>query len=112
EGTGSRPRVPDVPSDESEEDLSWNSSDDEDVGEQTKGRDESEDDDNNEEDQGLRIGEEERMQEEEDTKELYRDVDINQGRGLQVSQQTEDSHVILTPTQSDAQQESSSTSSF
>nr|GFB14818.1 hypothetical protein [Tanacetum cinerariifolium]GFB14856.1 hypothetical protein [Tanacetum cinerariifolium] len=30
----------------------------------------------------------------------------------QVSQETEDSHVILTPTQSDAQQESSSTSSF
>nr|GEZ78592.1 hypothetical protein [Tanacetum cinerariifolium] len=44
-----------------------------------------EDDDNNEEDQGLRIGEEERMQEEEDAEELYRDVDINQGRGLQVS---------------------------
>nr|GFC71387.1 hypothetical protein [Tanacetum cinerariifolium] len=70
-----------------------------------------EDDDNNEEDQGLRIGEEERMQEEEDA-ELYHDVDINQGRGLQVSQETEDSYVILTPTQSDAQQESSSTSSF
>nr|GEX86657.1 reverse transcriptase domain-containing protein [Tanacetum cinerariifolium] len=34
------------------------------------------------------------------------------GRGLQVSQETEDSHVILTLTQSDAQQESSSTSSF
>nr|GFA50712.1 hypothetical protein [Tanacetum cinerariifolium] len=44
--------------------------------------------------------------------ELYRDVDINQGQGLQVSQETEDSHVILTPTESDAQQESSSTSSF
>nr|GFC53194.1 hypothetical protein [Tanacetum cinerariifolium] len=72
----------------------------------------NEDDDNNEEDQGLRIGEEERMQEDEGTDELYRDVDINQGRGLQVSQETEDSHVILTPTQSDAQQENSSTSSF
>nr|GFB03865.1 hypothetical protein [Tanacetum cinerariifolium] len=74
--------------------------------------DESEDDGNNEEDQGLRIGEEERMNGEEEADELYRDVDINQGRGLQVSQETEDSHVILTPTQSDAQQESSSTSSF
>nr|GEX51810.1 Gag-Pol polyprotein [Tanacetum cinerariifolium] len=176
-GTGSRPGVLDVPSDDSEEELSWNSFDDEDVDEQTKGREESEgdktdesdddddeeettkigekevaesnegddeatesdresedketreheeesfdpiprtpkddeDDDNNEEDQGLRIGEEERMQEEEDVEELYRDVDINQGRGLQVSQETEDTHVILTPTQSDAQQESSSTSSF
>nr|GFB28224.1 hypothetical protein [Tanacetum cinerariifolium] len=73
---------------------------------------ESEDDENNEEDQGLRIGEEERMQEEDEADELYHDVDINQGWGLQVSQETEDSHVILTPTQSDAQQESSSTSSF
>nr|GFC55065.1 hypothetical protein [Tanacetum cinerariifolium] len=61
---------------------------------------------------GLRIGEEERMQEKEEADELYRDVDINQGRGLQVSQETKDSHVILTLTQSDAQQESSSTSSF
>nr|GEZ27722.1 hypothetical protein [Tanacetum cinerariifolium] len=190
-GTGSKPGVSDVPSDDSEEELSWNSSDDEDVDEQTKGRDESggdktdesddddddqdeakkvnddddneeevpkideqetteseegdneatksdresedeetreqeeesvdliprtpkdnEDDDNNEEDQGLRIGEEDRMKEEEEADELYRDVVINQGRGLQVSQETEDSHVILTPTQSDAQQESSSTSSF
>nr|GFA62327.1 hypothetical protein [Tanacetum cinerariifolium] len=171
EGTGSKPGVPDVPSDDSEEELSWNSSNDEDVDEQTKGRDESEgdktnesdddddqeeeakkvtddddneeevpkidehettesdegdneatesdresedeetreqdeesfdliprtpedneDDDNNEEDQGLRIGEEERMQEEEEADELYRDVDINQGRDLQVSQETEDSH--------------------
>nr|GFC54785.1 hypothetical protein [Tanacetum cinerariifolium] len=70
------------------------------------------DDDNNEEDQGLRICEEERMQEEEEADELYRDVYINQGRGLQVSQETEESHVILTLTHSDAQQESSSTSSF
>nr|GFB13343.1 hypothetical protein [Tanacetum cinerariifolium] len=155
EGTGSRPGVPDVPFDDSEEELSWNSSNDEDVDEKTKGREESEGDktdesdddndnddeeettkigkqevaesgegddeatesdmengDNNEEDQGLRIGKEERIREEEDAEELYRDVDINQGRGLQVSQETEDTHVILTPTQFDAQQESSSTSSF
>nr|GFC55344.1 hypothetical protein [Tanacetum cinerariifolium] len=31
EGTGSKPGVPDVPSDDSEEEISWNSSDDEDV---------------------------------------------------------------------------------
>nr|GFC86188.1 hypothetical protein [Tanacetum cinerariifolium] len=71
-----------------------------------------EDDGNGEEDQGLRISEEERMHEEEEAHELYRDVDINQGRGLQVSQDIEDSHVTLTPTHSDGQQESSSTSSF
>nr|GFC25834.1 hypothetical protein [Tanacetum cinerariifolium] len=40
EGTGSRPGVPDVPSDDSEEKLLWNSFDDEDVDEQTKGREE------------------------------------------------------------------------
>nr|GFC60035.1 hypothetical protein [Tanacetum cinerariifolium] len=52
------------------------------------------------------------MHEEEEADELYRDVDINQGRGLQVSQDIEDSHVTLTLTHSDGQQESSSTSSF
>nr|GFC11479.1 hypothetical protein [Tanacetum cinerariifolium] len=72
----------------------------------------SEDDGNGEEDQGLRISEEEMMHEEEEADELYRDVDINQGRGLQVSQDIKDSHVILTPVHFDGQQESSSMSSF
>nr|GEX73484.1 hypothetical protein [Tanacetum cinerariifolium] len=158
EGTGSKPGVPDVPSDDSEEELSWNSSDDEDVDEQAKGRDESEgektdesddneekdndgdeedegddgkegngdddedddgeegddddadqevirdddkDDDeegggNGEEDLGLNISEEERHIEEEEEDELYRDININQGRGLQASLEVEDSHVTLT----------------
>nr|GEW96982.1 hypothetical protein [Tanacetum cinerariifolium] len=159
EGTSSKPGVPDVPSDESEEEISWNSFDDEDVNDQDKGRhddegeknDESdadddddqddaekddaddddddeeeiakldeqedtesddEDDGNGEEDQGLRIREEERIQEEEEADELYRDVDINQGRGLQVSQHIEDSHETLTLVYPDGQQESSSVSSF
>nr|GFA69967.1 hypothetical protein [Tanacetum cinerariifolium] len=59
-----------------------------------------------------RISEEERMHEEEEADELYRDVDINQGMGLQVSHDIDDSHVTLTPVHSDGQQESSSTSSF
>nr|GFA45672.1 hypothetical protein [Tanacetum cinerariifolium] len=71
-----------------------------------------EDDGNGDEDQGLRISEEEKIQEEEEADELYRNVDINQGRGLQVSQDIEDSHVTLTPVQPDGQQESSSVSSF
>nr|GFD00570.1 hypothetical protein [Tanacetum cinerariifolium] len=33
-GTGSKPEVPDVPSDDSEEELSWKSSEDEEVGSQ------------------------------------------------------------------------------
>nr|GFD63570.1 hypothetical protein [Tanacetum cinerariifolium] len=38
EGTGSKPRVPDVPSDDSQEELSWKSSDDEDVGSHEEGK--------------------------------------------------------------------------
>nr|GEX16221.1 hypothetical protein [Tanacetum cinerariifolium] len=166
-GTGSRPGVPDVPSDDSEEGFSWNSSDDEDVDEQTKGREESkgdktdesddgsddgndddndetvkagsnsdkDDDDNDdeeeiaknddedtesgsedegsdEEDQELRLSKEARIQEEEEADELYRDVNINHGRGLQVTQNIEDSHVTLTLVHHDGSQESSSVSSF
>nr|GEY87560.1 hypothetical protein [Tanacetum cinerariifolium] len=197
EGTGSRPGVPDVPSDDSEEELSWNSSDDEEGDEQTKGREEREgdktdesddrsddddetvkagserdkdDDDNDdeediaknddedkesgkggdevsesegesdeeetrqeeeesfdpiprtpkgsedegsdEEDQELRLSEEARIQKEEEADELYRDININQGRGLQLTQNIEDSHVTLTPIHPDGPQESSSVSSF
>nr|GEZ74018.1 copia protein [Tanacetum cinerariifolium] len=46
EGTSSKPRVPDVPTDESEEELFWNSTDDE--GDDNEGKD----DDGNEEDEG------------------------------------------------------------
>nr|GFB98033.1 hypothetical protein [Tanacetum cinerariifolium] len=181
EGTGSIPGVPDVPSDDSEEELSWNSFDDEEGDEQTKGREESEgdktdksndrsdddnddeeepaknddedtesgkggvevsksegesdeeetrqgeeesfdliprthegskDESNDEEDQELRLSEEARIQEEEEAAELYRDVNINQGRGLQVTQNIEDSHVTVTLVQPDGPQESSSVSSF
>nr|GEU32394.1 hypothetical protein [Tanacetum cinerariifolium] len=71
--------------------------------------DEEEDDGNGEEDLGLNIGEEERHIEEEDR--LYKDVNINQGRGLQASLEVEDSHMTLTPVNPDGQQQSSSVSS-
>nr|GFC53020.1 hypothetical protein [Tanacetum cinerariifolium] len=54
---------------------------------------ESEDESNDEEEQDLRLSEEARIQDEEDADELYRDVNINQGRGLQVTQNVEDTHV-------------------
>nr|GFC50624.1 hypothetical protein [Tanacetum cinerariifolium] len=160
EGTGSRPGVSDVPSDDSEEELSWNSFDDEDVDEQTKAgseRDEddddnddeeeiaknddedkesgkggdevseseaesdeeetrqeeeesfdpipktpegSEDEGSNEEDQELRLSEEARIQEEEEADELYRDVNINQGRGVESIFTTASSPIVSlqTPT--------------
>nr|GEY53758.1 hypothetical protein [Tanacetum cinerariifolium] len=72
----------------------------------------SEDEGNDEEDQDLRLSEEARIQEEEEADELYRDVDINQGRGLQVTQNIEDSHVTPTLVHPDGLQESSSVSSF
>nr|GFD17438.1 hypothetical protein [Tanacetum cinerariifolium] len=45
EGTGSKPGVLDVPSDDSEDILSWNSSDDEDVGGHEEGNKSDESDD-------------------------------------------------------------------
>nr|GFD06303.1 hypothetical protein [Tanacetum cinerariifolium] len=57
----------------------------------------SEDEGSDEEDQELRLSKEARIQEEEKADELYHDVNINQGRGLQVTQNIEDSHVTLTP---------------
>nr|GFD01553.1 hypothetical protein [Tanacetum cinerariifolium] len=73
---------------------------------------ESEEESNDEEDQELRLSEEARIQEEKDADELYRDVNINQGRGLQVTKNVEDSHVTLTSVNPDGPQESSSVSSF
>nr|GEZ74598.1 hypothetical protein [Tanacetum cinerariifolium] len=95
EGIGSKPGVLDVPTDESEEELSWNSIDDE-------GDDnEEKDDDGDEEDQGLIIGEEGRHVEEEEEGELYRGININQGRGIQTNLEVEDPHVTLTPVNPD-----------
>nr|GEW87519.1 reverse transcriptase domain-containing protein [Tanacetum cinerariifolium] len=152
EGTGSIPGVPDAPTDESEEELSWNSTedegddkgkdgddDDDDNGDDGEGRDgdgdkedegddgeegdnddydqevekddeeESDDDEqeydeetkdeesfdpiskipensndegNGEEDLGLNVDREEGHNEEEEEDELYRDVNINQGRAM------------------------------
>nr|GFD21300.1 hypothetical protein [Tanacetum cinerariifolium] len=75
EGTGSRPGVPDVPSDDSEKELSWNSSDDEDVDEQTKGREESERDKTDESDDGSDDGNDD------DNDETNDDEDTESGKG-------------------------------
>nr|GEZ65324.1 hypothetical protein [Tanacetum cinerariifolium] len=71
----------------------------------------SDDEGNGEEDLGLNIGREEGRDEEEEEDKLYRDVNINQGRGIQTNQEVEDSHVTLTPVNPDGQQQSSSVSS-
>nr|GFD50014.1 hypothetical protein [Tanacetum cinerariifolium] len=45
EGTGSKQGVPDVPSNDSEEELSWKSSDDEEVGSHEEGKESNDDSD-------------------------------------------------------------------
>nr|GEW20552.1 hypothetical protein [Tanacetum cinerariifolium] len=62
----------------------------------------SDDEGNGEEDLGLDVGGEEGHVEEEEEDELYKDVDINQGRGIQATLEVEDSHVTLTPVNPDA----------
>nr|GFD27387.1 hypothetical protein [Tanacetum cinerariifolium] len=69
------------------------------------------DEGNGEEDLGLNVGREEGHDEEEEEDELYKDVNINQGRGIQANLEVEDSHVTLTPVNPDGQQQSSSVSS-
>nr|GEU89775.1 retrovirus-related Pol polyprotein from transposon TNT 1-94 [Tanacetum cinerariifolium] len=131
-GTCSIPWVPDVPTDESEEELSWNSTDDEGADDEGKDGDDDEEDDGEEgddddadqeverdddkddkeeEDIGLNVRREKGHNEEEEADELYRDVNINQGRAIQVTQEVEESYVTLTPVNPDGQQQSSSGSS-
>nr|GEW88162.1 hypothetical protein [Tanacetum cinerariifolium] len=170
EGTGSIPGVPTVHSDESEEEISWNSTDEEgdddndderddgDNGEEgNDDDDDAQDDDDDKEDEefihpslsthaeeetrdeesfdsisktpentddegngeenlGMNVAREEGQDEEDEEDELYRDVTLNLGRGIQMgdvhtTQEFEDSHVTLTPVNPDGQQQSSSVSS-
>nr|GEY15419.1 hypothetical protein [Tanacetum cinerariifolium] len=61
----------------------------------------TDDEGNGEENLGLNVGREEGHNKEEEEEELYRDVNINQGRGIQTTQEVEDSHVTLTPVNPD-----------
>nr|GEW99497.1 reverse transcriptase domain-containing protein [Tanacetum cinerariifolium] len=138
EGTGIIPGVPDVPTDESDEEISWKSSDEDDDDEVNDRSDDQEDDDDqddNDDDQdtdneknsddegnddaslGMNVGSEEGLYAEDDDDELYRGVNINlEGRDVQMTdvhttQVFEDTHVTLTPVNPDGQQQSSSVSS-
>nr|GEV59644.1 hypothetical protein [Tanacetum cinerariifolium] len=71
----------------------------------------SDDDGNGDEDLGLNVGGEEGYVEEEEEDELYRDVNINQGRGIQATLEVKDSHVTLTPINPNGRQQSLSVSS-
>nr|GEV86761.1 hypothetical protein [Tanacetum cinerariifolium] len=161
EGTGSIPRVLDVPTDESEEVISWNSTDEEgdndegkdgdgddgddgDDGEEGDGHDDDKDDDGEEgndddddndddqEDDGdadeEKGGDDEQASDEEEfihpslsthTEEEPKDEESfdpisrtpKNRRGIQKTQEFEDSHVTLTSVNPDGQQQSSSVSS-
>nr|GEU88708.1 uncharacterized mitochondrial protein AtMg00810-like [Tanacetum cinerariifolium] len=69
------------------------------------------DEGNGEKNLGINVGREEGHDEEEEEDELYIDVKINPGRGIQTTQEFEDSHVTLTPINHNGQQQSSSVSS-
>nr|GEU51758.1 retrovirus-related Pol polyprotein from transposon TNT 1-94 [Tanacetum cinerariifolium] len=76
----------------------------------------TDDEGNGEENLGTNVGREEGQDEEDEAYELYRDVNINLGRGIQLgdvhtTQEVEDSHVTLTLVNPDGQQQSSSVSS-
>nr|GEV76382.1 hypothetical protein [Tanacetum cinerariifolium] len=119
EGTGFILGVPDVPTDESEKELSWNSTDEEgddegkdcngdeeddgEDGEEGNGDDEDDDveEGDDDEDDYLNVGGEEGYVKEEEEDKLYKDVNINQGRGIQETLEVEDSHVTLTPVNPD-----------
>nr|GEZ77023.1 hypothetical protein [Tanacetum cinerariifolium] len=161
-GTGSIPGVLDVPTDESEEEISWNSTDEEGDDDERKmmkvmmvmmvkkemmmmmmlnkimikhrmmmirimkgmmnRKDEesfdpipkipenNDDEGNGEEHLGINVGREEGHGKEEEEDGLYRDVNINQGIGIQTTQEFKDSHVTLTLVNPDGQQQSSSVS--
>nr|GEY68676.1 hypothetical protein [Tanacetum cinerariifolium] len=61
----------------------------------------SDDEGNGEEDLDLNVSREEGHDEKEEEDELYRDININQGRGIQTTQEVKDSHVTLTPVNPD-----------
>nr|GEY94345.1 hypothetical protein [Tanacetum cinerariifolium] len=75
EGTGSKLGVLDVPSNDSEEEISWNSSDDEDVNDQTKGRDESKGEKTDESDDDDDQEEAEKVNDDDDDKEEISKID-------------------------------------
>nr|GFD25360.1 hypothetical protein [Tanacetum cinerariifolium] len=90
EGTGSKPGVPDSGC-ESEEEKETSEEEEVSFDPIPRTPEDIEKESDDEEEQESRLSEEARIQEEEeDAEELYRDVNINQGRGLQVTQSVED----------------------
>nr|GEW50145.1 hypothetical protein [Tanacetum cinerariifolium] len=116
EGTSTIPGVLDVPTDESDEEISWKSSDEgkDDDDDQDEGDDDDNQEEGNDDDQDSDEGGEEFIhprEEGQDEDELDRDVNINlEGRVVQMAdvhttQEFKDSHVTLTSINPDGQQQ-------
>nr|GEW04428.1 hypothetical protein [Tanacetum cinerariifolium] len=108
EGIGTIPGVLDVPTDESDEEIHLSTHDEEETKDEEsfdpipKTPENTDDECNGKENLGTNVGREEGNDEEDEEDELYRDVNINLGRGVQMAdvhttQEFEDSHVTLTP---------------
>nr|GEV94335.1 hypothetical protein [Tanacetum cinerariifolium] len=128
-GTGIILGVPDVPTEESDEEIFWKSSDEDDDDDVDDGKEETKDEEsfdpiaktpeNSDDDENidLNVGSEEGQDAKDDEDELYRDVKINlEGRVVQMTdvhttQEFKDTHVTLTLVNPDGQQQSSSMSS-
>nr|GEU43312.1 retrovirus-related Pol polyprotein from transposon TNT 1-94 [Tanacetum cinerariifolium] len=115
-GTGIIPRVPDVPTDESDEEISWKSNEQDDDDQDDNDDDQDLDNDSNDfvhpklsthdeeakDEERHNVGGDEGPDAEDDDEELYRDVNINlEGRDVQMAdvhtiQAHEDTHVTLT----------------
>nr|GEV29599.1 hypothetical protein [Tanacetum cinerariifolium] len=98
--------------DDAQDDDAQNDDDQEDEGNDDNDQEEG----NGEEDLGMNVGRKEGQDEEDEEDELYREVNINLGRGIQMddvhtTQEFKDSHVTLTPVNPDGQQQISSVSS-
>nr|GEZ00264.1 hypothetical protein [Tanacetum cinerariifolium] len=118
EGTGFKPGILDVPTDESKEELLWNSSDDEGVDDQVKDGDDDEGDEGDKSDEEKRmlmkakmVMKEMMMKKIRRLQRMMNRMILREGRGLQATLEVEDTHVTLTPINYDGQQESSLVSS-
>nr|GFC37502.1 hypothetical protein [Tanacetum cinerariifolium] len=82
EGAGSKPGVLDVPSDDSEGEISWNSSDDEDVNDQTKGNNDNKgektdesDEDDDDQDEAEKVNDDDDDDDQDEAKKVNNDDD-------------------------------------
>nr|GEU51273.1 hypothetical protein [Tanacetum cinerariifolium] len=99
EGTSIIPGVPDVATDESDEEISWKSSDEDNDDDDVDDQENSDNEGNDDASLGMNVGCKEGQDVEDDDEELYKDVNINlEGRySLSVSSQFVTSMLNLSP---------------